>query len=154
VEMKEGDVFFWRWKAGARVGVSSPYHCWSAKAVVGSDGRLRDTFWSDHSDKLVPLEQVDLTYRGNIHEMKKINGYETQFYREDDVVDMRHSNNSRASVYVVPGAERNPGVMRALVLERIKQARLDVERHKRLIETLTDELAAIDAGRLQDVVPR
>lgn len=152
--MREGDVFFWRWKDGARLGTSSPYHCWSRIAVVGGDGKLRDTFWSDNSDKLVPVDEVDLTFRGNIREMTKIPYYEAQFYREQDVVDMRHSNNSHAPVYVVPNAAKDPVVMRALVLERIRNARQEVEYQTRLISTLEHELSAIDEGRLHEVTPR
>lgn len=152
--MKEGDVFIWRWRDGARNDVSSPYHCWSRIAVVGADGKLRDTYWSDNTDKLVPLEHVELTFRGNIHEMKRIHSYEAQFYCVKDVVDMRHSNNSRAPVYVVPGAERDPGVMRDLVLGRIETARREIDFQTRLISTLTKELTAIDAGNLHEVAPR
>lgn len=152
--MTEGDVYFWSWKDGARIGESSPYHCWSQIAVVGPDGRLRDTFWSDSSDKLVPLEHAEITFRGNTREMKKIPAYEAQFYHSDDVVDMRHSNNRGAPVYVVPGAKRSPNVMRDLVQDRIVNARREIEYQTRLIDELKAELVAIDEGRLQDVVPR
>lgn len=147
-------MYFWRWKDGVLDGTPSPYHCWSRKAVVGADGKLRDTYWSDNTDKLVPLDYAELTYRGNINEMKKIYHYEAQFYCDKDVVDMRHSNNSRAQVYVVPGAERDPGVMRDLVLERIETARREIEYHTRMIDTFKAELSAIDEGRLSEVLPR
>jgi hypothetical protein len=152
--MRDGDVYFWRWKEGSRIGVSSPYHCWSRIAVADGNGRLRDQFWSDNTDKIVPTADADLTYRGNIHEMKKIPHYEAQFYRDEDVVDMRHSNNSTAPVYVVVGAERDSRVMRALVIERIEKARQTIAYQTSLIDTLNDEIAAIDDGRLHNVVPR
>lgn len=152
--MKEGDVYFWRWNDGVRLGDSMSYHCWSRIAVVGADGILRDTFWSDNSDKRVPIDKAELTLRGNVNEMKEIHSYEAQFYCDKDVVDMRHSNNSNAPVYVVAGAERNPDVMRDLVLGRIDKARREVEYQKRLIETLNGELTAIDEGRLHEVAPR
>jgi hypothetical protein len=151
--MKDGDVFTWAWRDGVR-NIADPYHCWSRIAVVGPDGRLRDTFWSDNSDKLVPIASVVLTYRGNTKEMKKIPHYEAQFYCDKDVVDMRHSNNSNAPVYVVPGAERDQGVMRDVTLERLAKARREIEYQERLIAVLSDELADIEAGLLANVIPR
>jgi hypothetical protein len=86
--------------------------------------------------------------------MDKINSYEAQFYCDKDIVDMRHSNNRSAPVYVAAGAERDPGVMRDRVLTRIEDARREVAHQTRLIATLSDDLVAIKEGRLHAVTPR
>lgn len=104
---KDGDIFRWRWKDHSR-----SMHCKSGIAVA-KGGHLHDTFWGDfHSREWVDLDQVTVEFQGNPADMRAIPKWEAVFYRYQDLVNMNHSNNSDAPVYVKVGAERCPVVMR------------------------------------------
>ena len=99
---------------------------------------MHDTFWSDfHSREWVDIELVDIEFMGNPADMKQIPESETMFYRYQDLVDMRHSNNSGAPIYVKTGASRCPVVMREYY-ERKKSDTL------RSIQSLQERAAECD----------
>lgn len=103
--MRDGDIYFWRY-ANELGDHSMTYHCKSGKAVA-TNGRLVDTFWSTPSDGyVVDPSRCVLTFKGNKDELRQIREWEVKYYNEDDVVDMRHSNSSRAEIYVKASAKR------------------------------------------------
>lgn len=107
ITFKDGDIFRWRWKDQSR-----SMHCKSGIAIA-KDGHLHDTFWGDsHSREWVNLDDVEIEFQGNPADMKEITKSEVVFYRYQDLVNMNHSNNTRAPVYVKAGADRCPVVMR------------------------------------------
>ena len=96
--MRDGDIYRWLWKDEAKrndFGGFGAYHCYSQIAVAKA-GRLFDTYWSDHSKSLDP-DQIELTLLGNSNEMTEIRQYDICYYDRADIVDTRHSNNSRGS---------------------------------------------------------
>lgn len=146
--MKEGDIFFWQWKN--LEGRLMPSHCCSHKAVF-KRGVLRDTFWSGNSEGALRLEDIETEYQGNIHQMTEISAPNTHYYRPQDIVDMRHSNHSRAPVYLKAGATRDPETMRAHAQYQIERSESEIRMAKDRIERLNEAVAKIDAGKLDKV---
>ena len=149
--MKDGDIYFWRWKDS----ISRPYayHCYSQKAVVVK-GTLRDTYWHDYEmsgERILPLDKVDLTYMGNRDEMTAIQRHEAAYYKPDDVVDMAHANASRAPVYIKPGAERDPATMMAFLEYKIEREESSIRSATNSIERLRKDIQAVQEGRLNEV---
>ena len=144
--MRDGDVYFWTWLSQKDF---MPYHCWAGKAIV-KDGQLRDTFWSTEQ-KVLKMQDVDAQYQGNIHDMTEIREHEISYYRSEDVVDMRHSNSTRAKIYIKPGVARNADAMREHINYRIECAESTIRSQQSLIERLAEAKSAIDAGNLDDV---
>lgn len=145
--LKDGDVYFWRWKAPKDF---MPYHCRSQIAVV-ENGVLKDTFWSSGGERMLRPEDIETEYQGNIHEMTEIREYEVDYYRPEDVVDMRHSNSSRAKIYAKPGAARNADCMLAHIQYRIERAQSEIRSAESLIERLREEETKIKAGELEEI---
>ena len=127
-----------------------PYHCRAQKAVVVG-GMLKDTFWHDGGENALRIEDIDIEYQGNLHEMAEIRDHETNYYRPEDVVDMRHSNSSRATIYVKPGVKRNVDRMREHLDYRIERARAEISSAESLIERLAEAKDLVDAGSLKEV---
>lgn len=147
IAMKNGDIYFWRWKDDKRHADCAPfrsYHCYSRKAVV-RDGALYDTYWSDHRNPLT-MDDVIITYQGNPDRMAAISEGDANYYRSEDLVDMRHGNSSSAKIYVKTGVQRNPAVMREYLEHEIEKAESSIRVAQRHIELLDDAISLLDNG--------
>lgn len=156
-EMRDGDIYHWVWNE-ARVersrkfwGNTNLYHCKSQIAVV-VDGVLKDTFWgTSGSDGYLSPNDVVLTFQGNVNDMSVILEWEKVFYRREDLVDMNHSNNSRAPVYAKPGTSRDAATMKEYYETKIADAERDIVWEHRRIKECQDSLARIEAGELTGI---
>lgn len=156
LELRDGDIFRWRWKDAERDADNAPYrsyHCKSQLAVV-HNGRLYDTFWHDYlgnSDCVVKREDVILVLLGNSNDMTKIDRWKTVYYRPEDIVDMRHSNISGAPVYLKAGAKRDPKTMLAMVKWQTEECRRNIKSAERKLEDLALAETMIADGRIDEV---
>ncbi|WP_372570406.1 hypothetical protein [Ruegeria jejuensis] len=150
--MKDGDIYNWLWKDGMKrndFGAFQSYHCYS-RIAIARDGKLYDTFWSDNS-KPVDVTAVDLRFLGNANEMTVINKWKVPYYRPDDVVDTRHSNDYSAPIYLKAGAQKDPETMRENVLVKRAEAQREIKSSQQTVEEMDKYLAAIEAGDLDSV---
>jgi len=148
--LKEGDIYFWRWREGAepRLHGSSQYSYWckSCKAIVRK-GLLLDTYWTDmSSDRAIDPARVVLEYKGNEATLRKIPEWDIPYYEPDDVVDMRHANDARGPVYVKPEAKRSA----ARILEHLRYVRERNESKiswaQSSIQRIDEEIARVEGG--------
>ena len=142
--MNNGDIYFWSWKDSDK-----SYHCKSRKAIV-KDGVLLDTYWWP-PDYTVTLDGVDLTYKGNIYLLDEIRHYDIEYYRPEDVVDMRHPNSSTAKVFVRAGAKRDALVMKEVARLQIERSQSEIRMATARIKWINEAIAAIDDGQLDSV---
>lgn len=152
--MKEGDIYRWRWadkEKDADCGPYRSYHCCSQMAVV-RNGKLVDTFWHGFSDnKVLDTNKVTLTLLGNTADLIEIRPCDVAYYRREDIVDMRHSNNSHGPIYLRKGAKKDAETMLELVRHRRECAEREIEFSKRRIEQCDKDEARIAAGKLDEV---
>ena len=149
--MLEGDVYDWRWADDAKHADCGPYrsyHCFSRIAVV-KDGLLCDTFWLPPGTKLSP-DAVVLTLLGNLNDMTEIRESDARYYHSKDIVDMRHSNNSRASVYLKSGAEKDRDTMLEYIRRERDQAESEACFAASKIERMDGLEEMVIAGNLDD----
>ncbi len=151
--MKNRDIYFWRYKdPAASHAPYGNYHCKSCKAIV-RNGELYDTFWNSGTDGRLNLNVVDITFKGSPSEMKELQVAEIDFYRSEDIVDMRHSNNTSAKVYARTGASRNMEAMQVYLQRKFDDANLMINRMNQRKENLRKELKHVSDGRLEEVYP-
>ncbi len=149
--MKDGDIYFWKWKT--HEDRFMPYHCKSTKSVA-HDGTLYDTYWG-HRGESVKVEDVFLTFKGNINTLVEIPEYDIDYYRHEDVVDMRHANSSMGKVYIQAGAKRDAAIMREIAVYQIERNESEIRMARHTIERLNEIIAQIDAGDLDSIsIPR
>jgi hypothetical protein len=146
--VKDGDIYFWSWKDVS--GRFMPYHCCARIAVV-KNGVLLDTFWHGSDNRVITRKVATLTYKGNVEEMRTIHEGEIDYYRREDVVDMRHPNDSRAPIYVKKEASRNAARMTEALQHRIERERNSIRIAEMSIRGLEEALARVDAGKLEEV---
>jgi len=152
-ELKEGDIYRWRWSDPAldsKCGPFEAYHCCSQMAVV-RNGRLMDTFWHGFDNKVLDPSKVILTLLGNTAELVEIRPCDIAYYRREDIVDMRHSNNSHGPIYRRKDAERDADTMLELIEHRIEQSRREIEFANRCIDQLTRDAENVRSGKLSEV---
>lgn len=148
IELRDGDVFRWEWIDPPE---HAPYWCKSQIAVVRG-GELFDTYWEASSPTRILKDRVKLTLLGNLYEMTQITRGDEQYYDPADVVDMRHANSSRASIYIQPGAVRSAAKIVDRIRRKIEEAQ-NTKRHAELtIERLTETLAQVQKGENLDSV--
>lgn len=147
--MRDGDIYFWSWKDASERFM--PYHCCARIAVV-KNGILRDTYLTGTSDnRIITADVADLTYKGNIEDMRSIHWGEVDFYRSEDVVDMRHPNDSRAPIYVKKDATRDAAGMIEALRYQIERELSKIRSSEHRITELEGALAKVAAGQLADV---
>lgn len=153
--MREGDIYRWHYKpeieeANGGLGSWGAYHCKSQMAVV-IDGRLIDTYWGDHSpDRSVDPDRVVLTLLGNKNDMRELNDRE-DFYDPDDLIIMRHSNDSRAKTLVKKDATRSPDAIRAVLNQKRGDAERDLMSTARVLERLALARDKLERGEIADL---
>lgn len=154
-EMKNGDIYFWRWKEPRE---TMPYHCCACKAEF-ANGLLMDTFWYPGSDSQYRWtaeeaeERLFLEYRGNENEMRPITEQEIDYYNSCDVVDMRHSNNSRAPIYVHKDAKRNQGRMLDYLEGKREREESKIRISQSTLERIAEAEKNVLAGDLDSYLP-
>lgn len=150
--LREGDIYRWRWadpKRDAESGSWGSYHCKSQIAVV-KNGLLFDTFWHGPEHTL-DAETVILTHWANTADLIEIRAYDILYYRREDIVDLRHSNNSLGPIYLRKGAERDAATMLELIQERLAESHGEIERARDRIKRLSEDAAKIHAGKINEV---
>lgn len=147
-QMRDGDIYFWSWKNASERFM--PYHCCARIAVV-KNGVLLDTFWHGSDNKVITRKVATLTYKGNVDEMRTIHEGEIDYYRHEDVVDMRHPNDSRAPIYVKKEASRNAARMTERLLWRLESERSKISFAEGQIAELEDALEKVASGLLEEV---
>ncbi len=145
--MRDGDIYRWAWAdlERDRAGSFGEYHCKSRIAVF-KGGHLYDTFWGDSptDNSFLREDDVSLEFLGNWNEMVVLND-NPEYYRSEDLVNMNHSNNSRAPIYIKPGTKRDAQTMGDLVsykIERAKSAARSAEFDLKRLSEAQDEIAS------------
>ena len=151
--LREGDIYRWNW-----IDWERSTHCCSPFAVV-RNGRLLDMFWmfdpkdQMHSQDTRTLDPggVSLKFLANIQDIEPVSSYDFHDYRREDIVDLRHSNNSNAAnIYRRKGSKPDLATIRANIVERITDAEREIESQKWRIECEQRLLAAHDAEQERD----
>ncbi|MEO1564130.1 MAG: hypothetical protein AAFR98_11900 [Pseudomonadota bacterium] len=150
--MREGDIYRWRYKQEIEkkrggLGGFGAYHCKSCIAVF--DGKhLVDTFWGQRStEHAIDPERVDLVLVGNKNDLIELNDNEA-YYDPNDLVVMRHSNDSRAKTLMKPDAKRDPDVMRKLLVQKRGDAEREMQSASRDLERIAVALHRLENGEI------
>lgn len=161
--MRDGDIVHWEYIHPPR---TSPY--WTkTQTAIRLSGHLYDTFWMHHrSSRLAgggfgpkPDQLGRLDPRGictkkiaNLDELEEIHPCEAPLYRSEDIVDLRHSNNSEAPVYRRIGTSRNEEVVRDLIARKKRDAIADIEAAGRRLQRLQHAERRLDAGQIDRIL--
>lgn len=115
-DLIDGQIYRWRWLDHGR-----SYHCKSTIAVV-KNGLLIDTYWhGETSDHAIDQSEVELTFYAD-KSWPTISEGSVRYYDHEDVRSMAHANNSRATVYLRPGAAKNVDAIYREINRQVEEA--------------------------------
>lgn len=147
--MIDGDIYTWEWADPKRLDRADVYWCQSQTAIVIA-GKLYDTFWMHHGGKYVdgkgwgprPANRslhpgdVMLTYVANLDGLHEVRPEELRYYEPEDIVDLRHRNNTNAPTYIRKGAWRS----KRAILREIDMARAAAQYDLKIAKAKCDRL--------------
>ena len=150
-KMKDGDIYFWKFKyPNIKKFGDYPYWCKSQKAIF-LDRRLIDTFSSSTMSYIVNLEDCILEYKGNIQELESISIYEAEYYKNSDIIDMRHSNNFTKEVFIKAGAKRDKKTVLHKLRESLDKSIYTIKHEEDQIIRLNRSIFLALKGQLYDI---
>ena len=151
--MKEGDIYRWKWRDPERDSAApyGDYHCKSQIAVFEGD-KLFDTFWGSGptDNSYLSAEKVELKLLGNRNELDVFSDRE-DFYDPEDLILMRHSNDTRAKTLIKRGARRSPAFMRVSLQENIAEAERNIQSAIYDLKRLAVAQDAIMRGKIDKI---
>lgn len=151
-EIQDGDIYRWEWdpeKLDVKHGPFGSYHYCSQLAFV-RHGTLFDTYWCTGQRVLLP-DDVVLTFLGNVADYDEVTSGCVHYHEASDIIDMRHSNSSRAQIYLRKNARRSVAQMTAFLTEKIEEATREKESAERAIERHTANLKKLQSEGPDDV---
>ena len=152
-KIREGDIYSWRWadpKRDADRGSYGSYHCCSCIAVVHG-GKLVDTYWFGGGNKILDPSSVEICLLGNVADCTEIRPHEIAYYRREDIIDMRHANNSSGPIYLRKGATRDAAAIMGVIEHGIETYEREIKFAKQRIEHLQKNAERVLAGELDEV---
>jgi len=149
--MKDNNVYRWSYKEVKDAGSYGDYHCMS-QIAISKNGILYDTFWHEFSGRSsLDKSKVNLEYRGNLDEMTSIHRGDEIYYKREDIVDMSHSNNSRAKIYTKPNVKRDEKTILELIKSREEFYNREIYYANKNLDDLETQMKNVLAGNLNDV---
>jgi hypothetical protein len=150
IEIKDGDIFRWRFKDNARNDKYLSYWCKSCIAIA-RNGWLSDTYWSSGSDCISwsyeqASEELTLTCLGNLSDLEQKPEYVAEYYDDADCVNINHANSSKGNFFIRKGAKRSSKKMREVIAYKIEKEESGIRVAHMHIECLRKEIAKLDAG--------
>lgn len=144
--MKNGDIYFWSLKElPCKDDYTLSYWCKSRKAIV-VDGELYDIFWNDRSNGWLDLNKVELEFKGNVNDYVKSTNDEYLYYAPEDLIDMRHSNDTNGTVWIHKDAQRSKIVMMEKAIKKLEEAERNLRYAQYDIERWTNKIKEIDTA--------
>lgn len=157
IELKENDVYLFRYKPEVAEKKFPPYHCFDGKLVVRklSDGDflLCDTYWGSASDSRSfrlekALEQGELTFYCNLDDLQNISEHEQIYYADEDIFNLSRQHGCYKHYAIKTGTKRSKEKMIAVIMEKISGKEQDIEYANSSIGRLYENLADIESGKL------
>lgn len=159
INLREGDVYRWRYREPGDDRAYGRYHCCSCIAIV-KDGILRDTYWqvgqSISDGKWFSAEaasRLELTHLGNMADLEKVSEHQADYYDDADIVDLNHPNSTRGNFYLRKGAKRSQDKMLTIARQRLAEANSDFHTARRRMAEIGEIIETIAAGNTSGYIP-
>ena len=166
MEIKEGDVFRFRYNKEEAAKQFEPYHCFDGQLIAfkKQDGtiHLADTYWMtsfDRADmdcrKFTPeqaQEKGELEFKCNLNDIEYISKEKAQYYKYSDIINLTHHNGFKTVFAVMKGTE--PDIDTAILsLERkLEQKQSQRDSLNREIESLKEKIGEAKQGKIPNVI--
>ena len=162
VELKENDVYKFRYNAEYREKLFEPYHAFEGQFIVlknrNNELVLVDTFWGlefDQYNDVFTLEEAqkkgELRFICNLDEVEKIREYKLDYYDDKDTFILTEQSGCRKYYYKKKDAEKSAEKMENVIKEKIEDKKERIKWAKNDIERLEEKLEKVKNGEIDDV---
>jgi len=166
VEIREGDFYRIRLNDCYRKRVFEPNHCFEGLLMVikGIDEKLflQDTFWSHYhndgwrhssdSGKRWTLEETlkngDLIFVCNIEDIEQITKYNTDYYKESDIIKLTSQHGCYTYWFKLKNAEKDRDTILARLVSELENERHKLESALRSIDSLEKKIKGFKDGEI------
>jgi len=162
MNIKLNDIYRWSYTS-AKISSIKAYSCdvyWAvsricvAKQNAANELYLEDTFWHGGDNKRFELSQInteiELQYLGNFEELVEFKD-DINFYEENQIINLNHSNSSRNNIYIKRGAKRSLEKMKKYAQFLIDEKEREVVYLKDNIERLRGKLSELNENNLDKI---
>lgn len=154
MNIKEGDVFDFRYKENVVGNIFDPYHCFDGILVARkrlNELWLIDTYWSDsENNRRFSLEKAlhegDIKFLCNINEMVGIKEYEKVYFNDEDIVELRIHSGYRTLLLIKKGTPRSQLKMIQSINKNIEDAKRRIRSAESEIERLEENMKKVTNG--------
>lgn len=153
ISWKDGDIYRWSWndlEYEKRKQHHDMYWCCSRIAkvkTVDNDTFLEDTYWSSSTSRSFTQEQVveqlDVTYLGNINDYVKARKEDQAMYDDADFLNLNY-HNTHGEYYTKVGAAKSKEKMVKIIKRNALKLQNDLDYAKRALQWELDKLNNLD----------
>ena len=166
MEIREGDVFRFRYNKEEAAKQFEPYHCFDGQliALKKQDGTIHlvDTYWMisfDKADmdcrKFTPeqaQEKGELEFKCNLNDIEYISKEKTQYYKDEDVINLTYHRGFKKVFAVMKGTEPDLDSATLALEEKLRQKRDSRDCLNREIESLKEKIGEAKQGKFPNVI--
>lgn len=153
VNIREGDVFNFRWKDGV-CKKKEPYWCFDGQLVTKKKNGeliLEDTYWTSNGRSFTSeeaIEKGELIFKCNLNDVEPTRKDCNKYFNEEDIFDVSTQHGCREAWVVRKGAKRSRTVMLETIKSQAEEAHYKISSAKRELERLEEKEGKIRAGDL------
>lgn len=154
-ELREGDVFEFRYSQAYRDKHPGDLHWCFEGTVIVRKGELCDTYWgmNGYSEpRIVKTEWGALEFVVNLDDVRPCESYEHVYYDDSDCFVITSQHGLQRACFVRKGAEKSSAKLLRVIDERLREKRDELTRHVRSvnfdIERLVEARVKAEAGNL------
>ena len=154
MNIKESDVFDFRYKPEVVKNSFSPYHCFDGILIVRKDKKeefyLEDTYWSNGRTFTLDeaLAKGTLRYVFNLDKVEKTSKRDLNYYDDKDIVILRYGHGYSTQCFIRKGAKKSKEKMLAVIKKQISDAKIDLSCITDRIERDCVTKTQIESGNL------
>lgn len=154
MNIKENDVFNFRYNTEEAKKRIAPYHCFDGILIATKYGetdlRLVDTYWYSVENITFTLEEAiekgSLTFLCNLDEMLDIKEWETLYYDDEDIVELNIHAGYRNRFLIKKGVQRSQAKMLKSIKQKIEDEHIKIRYAENSLKLHNETLKKIEAG--------
>ena len=156
-EIKENNIYDFRYNAEYVENHFEPYHCFEGQLIVLKNRKdelvLVDTFWGfgfDQYNDVFTLEEAQqkgkLSFICNLDEVEKCEKWELKYYDDKDTFCLTEQSGCRRYYYKRKDAKKSVKKIKKMIKRKIEKSERKIKYAKSSIKSSKEKLKKIESG--------
>jgi len=154
IQLKEGDVYGYRWNEEYMKSHFEPYHCFDGQLIVVRKNDklwLEDTYWSSgrNSYNLEDLlNKGTFTLKCNLNEVEEIKQYDMDYYDDSDVFNISGQKGYHSHFVKKIGAQKSQAKMLEMLNRKLYDTRQTISSAQQREKYIQSDIEKVKSGNL------